>query len=385
MLYAICLLLLLILGINTLYFSIFSAAAFLFRNKAFDNSYEVQTLDMLVVFPVYKSDAVILDSVSRFQHQVYSGRYQVVVIADDLQDETLNKLHEMGAMFFTLPPSEERNKAKAINIMLNRIMEEYDVCVIMDADNIVENDFVEKMSRYFTNGALAVQARRVAKNANNQLAQLDNFSEIINNHIFRKGQRVMGLSSSLIGSGMAFDFALFKNVMRGMDVFSGFDKELELRLLERKVKIDYAEDILVYDEKVSEATSFVNQKRRWLYAQLYFLKNNIGNAIYELRYQDNLDYANKVFQFMLLPRVLSIGLSVLMVVVTSFVSRSLAIVAVVIAATQAMALAAPLYGTIPVSQIFRATLGIPGAFVNMIIALFTSGRAAGKFLHTPHN
>jgi cellulose synthase/poly-beta-1,6-N-acetylglucosamine synthase-like glycosyltransferase len=195
----------------------------------------------------------------------------------------------------------------------------------------------------------------------------------------------MGLSSSLIGSGMAFDFALFKNVMRGMDVFSGFDKELELRLLERKVKIDYAEDILVYDEKVADTNVFVNQKRRWLYAQLFFLKNNFRNAIHEFRYQDNTDYANKVFQFMLLPRVLSIGLCALMVIVTPFVSTSLAIIAAAIALSQAVALAAPLFGQIPAWNIFRAVLGIPKAFINMIFALFTSGRAAGKFLHTPHN
>lgn len=385
MLYVICLLILLVLAINTIYFSVFSAAGFLFRNKTFDKSREVQTLDMLVVFPVYKSDAVILDSVSRFQKQNYAGKYQTLVIADDLQEDTLHELHAMGAMFFTLPPSEQRNKARAINIMLSRLVEDYDVCVIMDADNVVENDFIEKMSRYFINGSLAVQAQRVAKNSNNQLAQLDTYSEIINNHIFRKGQRVMGLSSSLIGSGMAFDFALFKNVMRGMDVFSGFDKELELRLLERKVKIDYAEDILVYDEKVADSKVFVNQKRRWLYAQLYFLKNNFQNAIYEFRYQDNTDYANKVFQFMLLPRVLSIGLCALMLIVTPFVSTSLAIIAAAIALSQAVALAAPLFGQIPAWNVFRAVLGIPKAFVNMLFALFTSGRAAGKFLHTPHN
>jgi hypothetical protein len=50
----------------------------------------------------------------------------------------------------------------------------------------------------------AVQGHRTAKNTNNSWAILDAISEEINNNIFRKGHRVLGLSSAIIGSGMAF-------------------------------------------------------------------------------------------------------------------------------------------------------------------------------------
>lgn len=385
MLYTVCLVLLIILAVNTFYFGIFSAAAFFFRPQKFDSSYAIQTLDVLAVFPVYKSDAVILDSVSRFQSQKYSGKFQTVVIADELQEITRMKLHFMGAWVITLPPSEERNKARALNTMLKSIKADFDICIILDADNVVENDFVEKMCRYFTSGALAVQARRVAKNSENRIAQLDTYSEIINNHIFRKGQRAIGFSASLIGSGMAFDYALFRNLMRGMDVYSGFDKELELRLLERRVGIEYAEDVVVYDEKIANAPAFVNQKRRWLYAQFYFFRKNFFKAIKKLVLQGNTDYANKVLQFILLPRILSIGLAGLLVLITPLVDAKLAVAAVSLAILQAISLAAPLCGIVTFRTALKAAAGIPMAFFNMLYALFTSGRAAGKFLHTPHN
>lgn len=107
---------------------------------------------------------------------------------------------------------------------------------------------------------------------------------------------------------MAFDRALFTNIMREIHVFSGFDKELELRLLERKIHIEYAADICVKDEKVQKHEVFVNQRRRWLFAQWQHLIHNSGKALQLGLGKGNFDYLNKVIQFALLPRVMGIGL-----------------------------------------------------------------------------
>ena len=213
---------------------------------------------------------------------------------------------------------------------------------------------------------------------------MDSFSEIINNHIFRKGQRVLGFSSSLIGSGMAFNFEVFKDNMKGMDVFSGFDKELELRLLENKIKIEYAPEIVVYDEKVSEHKVFVNQRRRWLYAQWYFLRKNAVKAAYMFAYY-NFDYANKVVQFMLLPRIICIGLSALMLAVSVFMGTQLFCMAALVNLTLAVSLILPLEEQMNIRQILSMALELPRVFANMVLALLTANKAAGKFLHTPHN
>ncbi|MBL0073186.1 MAG: glycosyltransferase [Bacteroidetes bacterium] len=93
-----------------------------------------------------------------------------------------------------------------------------------------------------------LQARRVAKNETNSMSRLDSLSETINNHIFRKRTTALGFSASLIGSGMFMKLSIFRMVMEDMDV-SGFDKELELQILKNRLTINYASDILVYDEK----------------------------------------------------------------------------------------------------------------------------------------
>jgi cellulose synthase/poly-beta-1,6-N-acetylglucosamine synthase-like glycosyltransferase len=376
--------LLVLLVLNNLYLLIFSIAASLKPGNDVKPFRIKSERKFLVLFPAYKEDAVIVDSVANFIRQDYPN-YRLYVIADSLKPETIDQLIKLNVSVCALPEMKARNKANAINYLLSTITENYDACVIMDADNHVKDDFLLELNGYFNAGALAVQTQRVSKNKNNSLSKLDTISEIINNHIFRKGQRALGFSSSLIGSGMAFEMNLFKEVMADMDVFSGFDKELELRLLERKITIVYAENILTYDEKVEQEDVFVNQRRRWLFAQLHFLRANSFNAFIKVLSGGYWDYVNKVIQFSLLPRILSIGVSLLMVAIAIFLSLKLFIVSIVNMLVLFLAIALPVFGSFKLSEIIKLSIRIPGAFVNMLNALLSSNRAAGKFLHTPHN
>ena len=375
-----------VLAVNAIYLFVFSVAGSLMQKPAHREPIEREPIKTLVLFPVYKEDEVILQSIKSFMQQKYTAaNFKVVVIADDLQEETIALIRRYGAIVCRLPISDKRNKAKAINYLLDQMPEQFDNCIVMDADNLVEADFLASINKYFLYGAKVVQARRVAKNSTNNLSRLDTYSEIINNHIFRKGQRALGFSSSLIGSGMAFDYQLFKEVMQGMDVYSGFDKELELRVLARKIKIKYAEDILVFDEKVDDHAVFVNQRRRWIYAQLHFLQANFTNAVYMLVVKRNYDYANKVFQFMLLPRVMGIGFCGLLLVTTALVNTTLFEITSVVSIMMVVALFIPVRHKLFTATGLATLVELPKAFINMLFAAVTSGRASKKFLHTPHN
>lgn len=382
----ICIILVAILAFNALYLFVFSIAGTFRQRPEGEKRAEPEPIKTLVLFPVYKEDEVILQSVKSFMRQKYTAEhFTVVVIADELKEETIALIKRYGASVCKLPLSDKRNKAKAINYLLAQNPGSFDNCIVMDADNLVDANFISAINEHFLYGAKVVQARRVAKNSVNNLSQLDTYSEIINNHIFRKGQRQLGFSSSLIGSGMAFEFELFKEVMHGMDIYSGFDKELELRLLERRVKIKYAEEILVYDEKVDNHQVFINQRRRWVYAQIHFLKANFFKAIYQLVFKGNFDYANKVFQFILLPRVMSIGFCAVMLVATAFISLKLFVAMLVISIMLVSALIIPVQSKLRTTAGLTAIADLPRAFANMVFATITSGKASKKFLHTPHN
>jgi len=233
----------------------------------------------------------------------------------------------------------------------------------------------------------------VAKNTNTAFAVLDAVSEELNNTIFRKGHRAIGLSSALIGSGMAFDYQMFKTRMLDIKAIGGFDKELELTLLRDKVKIEYLNDALVADEKVQKVEVFENQRRRWLSAQFIYFRRFVIPGFYHLITRANIDFFDKVYQMVSPPRILLLGVSILIsafYVLLSFIDNvqsaflfnyfhwfTLLVLIIV-----AFGLAIPLkfYN----KQTFSALLSLPKAFFSMFLSLFKLKGANKKFIHTQH-
>jgi 1,2-diacylglycerol 3-beta-glucosyltransferase len=204
---------------------------------------------MAILLPAYKEDAVIVDSARRALTQAYPQQsYEVIVIADSLQPDTLLQLYALPVRVIEVS-FDVSTKAKALNVALEQL-HGFDVAVILDADNVMAPRFLHLINIAFNQGWRAVQGHRMAKNKNTSIAILDALSEEIQNHILRKGHRSLGLSSALIGSGMAFDFELFRTLMQQIHTTGGFDKELEMRLLKQRIKINYLEKAICYDEKV---------------------------------------------------------------------------------------------------------------------------------------
>ena len=261
-----------------------------------------------VLIPGYKEDNVIVEVARRALEQSYPEQlFDVVVIADSFQELTLHKLRKLPIKLVEVS-FEKSTKSKALNKAMEVIGDEYHVALVLDADNIMEFDFVEKINEAFNKGYKVVQGHRIAKNLNTPMAILDAISEEVNNHIFRKGHRVLGLSSALIGSGMAFDYHFFKTTMAKVNAVGGFDKELELKLLRNRNTIEYLHNAEVMDEKVQKTEVFANQRKRWLSAQFIYFKRFIGSGLKELFFRGNVDFMDKVYQMISPPRVLLLGL-----------------------------------------------------------------------------
>src|SRR5690606_24787283 len=129
-----------------------------------------------------------------------------------------------------------------LNYLLNTINEnDYDIALVLDGDNIMQPGFLEKINTAFNNGFNAVQGHRTAKNKNTPLATLDALSEEINNHLFRKAQRVLGFSCALIGSGMAFQFKKLKEIYNKPGIIDNpaCDREVDFEIMKADITIEY--------------------------------------------------------------------------------------------------------------------------------------------------
>ena len=293
-------------GFASIYVFVFSFAG-LFTAKKRKEILQKQR-KFAVLIPGYKEDNVIVEVAEKALKQTYpSHLFDVIVIADSFQQNTLEKLKGLPLRVIEVS-FEKSTKSKALNQAMRIIGDDYDVALILDADNIMEKRFVEKVNKAFNQGYKVVQGHRIAKNTNTSFAILDAISEEINNHIFRKGHRVLGLSSALIGSGMAFDYYFFKSTMVNVNAVGGFDKELELKLLKNRTTIEYLNDALVLDEKVQKSEVFANQRKRWLSAQFVYFGRYFMPGLKELFTKGNIDFFDKVYQMVSPPRVLLLGL-----------------------------------------------------------------------------
>ncbi|GBD89361.1 N-glycosyltransferase [bacterium BMS3Abin04] len=294
------------LTFTTVYLFIFAIAGIFKLKRKFLS--DVRKRKMIVLIPGYREDAVIIEVAKEALCQDYGAEnYEVAIIADDFRTETVKALKQLQVKVFEVK-LEFSTKSRALNAALARLDDSYEIAVVLDADNIMAPDFLTKINSAFSAGYQVVQGHRVAKNMDTPFAILDAVSEEMNNHIFRKGHRVLGLSSALIGSAMAFDYTYFKNTMKEVEVVGGFDKELELKLLRERKRIEYIPDAYVYDEKVPNAKVFTKQRRRWISAQVHYFGKSFLPSFKELFLHGNIDYFNKALQFVLLPRILLISL-----------------------------------------------------------------------------
>jgi cellulose synthase/poly-beta-1,6-N-acetylglucosamine synthase-like glycosyltransferase len=380
------------IGITALYLIIFGLAAHFPRKENYVGDDSKKRFAVLI--PGYKEDNVIIDVAKQALKQTYpSELFDVVIIADSFKQETLEQLKQLPIILVEVS-FEVSTKSKALNQAMATIGDDYDIALVLDADNVMEFEFLEKIKMAFDSGPNIVQAHRIAKNLNNSMAILDAVSEEINNTIFRSAHRNLGLSASLIGSGMAFDYQLFKSTMKEIDAIGGFDKQLELWFLERRYTIEYMNECYVEDEKVQKAEVFANQRRRWLSAQFIYFGQNIGKAIVKLITKGNVDFFDKVFQFGQLPRVIVLGLSIMISFLYAliyllpesiqfyFYFNLLHWLALLCVVSLALLLAVPksFYN----AKTLKALLSLPQGFLLMLLSLTRLKGANKRYLHTEH-
>ena len=261
---------------------------------------------MRVFIPAFREDAVLVSTVKAAQNADYpTEKLEIVVIADQLKPATIDQVRQLGARVVEAQLSKS-TKANSLNFALDCLKNEpADIAVVLDADNAPAPDFFEKIAARWAHGAQAIQGRRAAKNLGAPLALLDAASEDANNHILCRGARAMGFSARLAGSGMAFDHAVFAAVMPKVEAIGGFDKALEGHLTRAGILIEYDENAVVFDEKVSKTAHFSRQRSRWIAAQFRFLGHFWQSAMVGLVRHGNLDFFQKTLQMALPPRLLA--------------------------------------------------------------------------------
>ncbi|HPM32139.1 MAG TPA: glycosyltransferase, partial [Chryseolinea sp.] len=144
--------------LNTVYVLILSLAGFFYKKVQVKKSEVTNRIAVLV--PCYKEDKVILSTTQNLLSLKYpKEKFDIIIIADSLKSETLSSLFSTEAI--VVPVSFERStKSKSLNYAMAQLTKQYQIAIVLDADNIPTPDFLEDINDLFNTGYNVIQCQR---------------------------------------------------------------------------------------------------------------------------------------------------------------------------------------------------------------------------------
>jgi cellulose synthase/poly-beta-1,6-N-acetylglucosamine synthase-like glycosyltransferase len=378
------------LALCTGYNLLFAIAGWFRQRSSYTHTEQKKYFAILI--PTYKEDHIIIQTVKNALSQDYpNDKYDIIVIADKLQPKTLIWLEQQPIQVVRVS-FKKSTKAKSLKFALQQLPDSlYDIVMILDADNQMGKGCLEKTNHAFREGFQMVQLHRTAKNKNTATAILDAISEEIGNHILRKGHRALGLSASLIGSGMAFDYRIFKSLLMELDIENNpaEDREINAEFLKKGIVCEYIENAYVYDEKVQTKQVLERQRIRWISAQMYYIKQFWAtNPLKTMSI--NIHYSDYALQTLILPRSILLVLSFLITMLSlvllwlggyalfpGLLSWTLLFVSCI------LSLIIGIGNHISRVELAQAALYFPVTFWSFLKALVQSTPKQQEFIHTP--
>ena len=187
----------------------------------------------------------------------------IYVIADNCEDDTEALAQAAGARVLSRRDPERHGKGHALRWALQAIaLAEYDAVVMVDADSVVDQEFLRAMDARLAAGAQAVQGYYGVLDARSTPSALRSASFALMHYVRPLGKSLFGGSCGLKGNGMAFSSTLLAEV--GWRSFSvAEDAEQHIRLIEEGVVVEFAPEAKVWADMPSSLAGARSQNLRW--------------------------------------------------------------------------------------------------------------------------
>lgn len=223
-------------------------------------------LGFAVVIPAHDEEAQIVTTVRSVQACDYdAGRRRIIVIADNCSDRTAAAARGSGAEVWERSDPIHRGKGHALAWGFERVLQDDSiraVCVI-DADCRPSRNLLSAMASRIEEGAEAVQVPYLVSNPERSAGTALRWAGFALFNIVRPlGRDKLGLSSGLLGTGMAFSRRLL--LRSPWQAFSfAEDREQHLRWVLDGARVAFAPEAKVDSPSPAGAAGIQAQERRW--------------------------------------------------------------------------------------------------------------------------
>lgn len=173
------------------------------------------TLCLLV--PAHNEAAVIAGTLRSIAPQLAAGD-RLLVVADNCSDETAVLARGLGAEVIERRDIERRGKGYALDFGMRHLREQpAEVVIIVDADCQVRPGTINRLVRTCGQAMRPVQALYPMSSpaGAGPTTRIAEFAWLVKNQVRPLGQRRLGLPCQLMGTGMAFPWALLSQARLG--------------------------------------------------------------------------------------------------------------------------------------------------------------------------
>ena len=335
--------------------------------------------DFAAVITAHQDIKCIPPLVDSFLKQQYNN-FIVYVVADDCD---ISGLTFNDPRIVVLKPDQAFHaKTRSIKHAVDNFKRKHDVIVIFDSDNLVHPSYFKKLNNYFQRGFKVVQTHMLSKNLDSTYARLDSIGHIYNTFLERQVKMELGMSSAILGLGIALDLDLYKEIMY-RDGLGGFDKKMQIHMAMKVKQIGFAEDAVVYDEKVDDGATMEKQRTRWI--STYFKYFRDSWSLFANGFK-TFNMGRILLGFVMLrpPLFLTVGAALAFMVIFIFVQPALAIAWAVIILLFTLNFILIIATQSRQKGVLGAVVHIPKVIVRQIRSLLKIKTASKNFLKTEH-
>nr|PZN41683.1 MAG: glycosyl transferase family 2 [Bacillota bacterium] len=196
--------------------------------------------------------------------------FDIYILCDNCTDRTVaiaRRYEAQGVRVLERRDPLRRGKGFALEWGFAQVLKEpcpYDAVVVFDADNLVSPNILRVMNNHLAAGAKAVQAYLDAKNPwDSWISACYSVAYWSTNRVWQLARHHLGLSAALGGTGMCLDVQTLKRLGWGTATLTE-DLEYTAKLVLHGLRVEWAHDARVYDEKPLTLTQTFRQRTRWL-------------------------------------------------------------------------------------------------------------------------
>lgn len=250
-----------------LYYFIVSMFGWVKRKEISANNFPIENRFAILV-AAHNEEAVISGIIYSLQHLSYpKDMYDIYVIADNCTDKTASIARENGAKVYERFDNVKKGKGYSLEWMFRKLFEmekQYDAICIFDADNLVSSNFLLEMNKQLCQGHKVIQGYLDSKNPEDSWIS-GNYSLAywISNRIFQLSRHYLGLSCALGGTGFVMATQVLKEIGWGATCLTE-DLEFSLKLVLKGMKVSWAHEAVIYDEKPLKLKQSWRQRKRWM-------------------------------------------------------------------------------------------------------------------------